>query len=487
MNDLIYTQSPKLSYSGVEIDNPHSLTIPDGVTAIVGPNGSGKSTLGRILEKGWNFGGNSIASASGEAIKVKMVEFNDIHSLANLKIEYYQQRYEATASEEVPTVAEVIARTAAQSQLPDNSNNMRLDMLLHMLDLIGREEEHINQLSSGELRKLLILNAIINPIDLLILDNPYIGLDNKSRAAVDDAISKLAEAGTGILLLTANPRDIPDFATCVVPMRDLKAYRPITEIPSMSRLRNSLGEFFDFAVDIDAIPPAPVKTEAFQSLISLNNVSVAYDNRIILKDLSWEVKDGQFWALAGPNGSGKSTLLSLICADNPKAYCNNITLFDRPRGTGETIWDIKRRIGYISPELTLQSRPSGDVLTIVAQGLNDTMGNYVKPTPPQIELARKWLGIMHLSHLADRPFFSLSTGERQMAMLARVFIKQPRLMVLDEPFHGLDCARIKAVRAIINNFAAKALAQPAKHPMALIFVSHNQEEIPECVSFTKTL
>lgn len=480
MNDLIHLQSDTLEYTGVRLANPHRITVPDGITAVVGPNGAGKSTLGNILEKGWNFRSNSIASANGKRLSVKKIEFSDIHSLAGASVEYYQQRYEATANDEVPTVAEA---------LDICRNPEKWLRYSRLFGLEGKENSRINWLSSGELRKMLITNAILDSdVDLLILDNPYIGLDRRSRAALDKAIGSLAADGIGVLLLVASPDDVPDHTACIIPMRDLNIFMPITEIPSISRMRNSLAGFFDFAVNLDEIPPRAVDSEPITTAVKLDSVAVRHGSLTILENLSWEIADGQCWALSGPNGSGKSTLLSLICGDNPQAYSNRITLFDRQRGSGESIWEIKRRIGFLSPELTLHFHPGdADVETIVAQGLNDASGAFLKPRPLQLNLARRWLSMLHIKHLGRRRLPTLSAGERQMVMIARTLIRQPRLLILDEPFHALDSARSRAVRAIINHFAARAAAEPAKYPMSLIFVSHNPAEVPECVNFTKTL
>lgn len=480
MKDLIHLQSETLEYTGVRLTNPHRITIPDGITAVIGPNGAGKSTLGNILEKGWNFRSNSLASPSAKRPSVKKIEFSDIHSLTGTSVEYYQQRYEATANDEVPTVADLL-------DLCNHAESWH--HYSHLLGLEGKENSRINWLSSGELRKMLIIRALLDSdADLLILDNPYIGLDRRSRAALDKALDSLAADGVGILLLVASPDDVPDSTTCIIPMRDLNIFTPITEIPSISRLRNSLAGFFDFAVNIDEIPPRPIDSERIATAVKLDGVAVRHGSRTILENLSWEVADGQCWALSGPNGSGKSTLLSLICADNPQAYSNRIILFDRQRGSGESIWEIKRRIGFLSPELTLHFHPGdADVETIVAQGLNDTAGAFAKPRPVQLNLARRWLSMLHIKHLGHRRLPTLSAGERQMVMIARTLIRQPRLLILDEPFHGLDSARSRAVRAIINHFAARAAAEPEKFPMSLIFVSHNPADVPECVNFTKTL
>lgn len=475
---IIQLLSPKLYYTGVMLTNPSTTNIVRGINVVIGANSSGKSTLGNILERGWNFRTNVITSPAGKP-SVKKIEFSDIHSLSGLKVEYYQQRYEATMNDEVPAVAEILG---------DKINTERWRTLTGMFHLDGIEERKINYLSSGELRKLLIINALIEPVDVLVLDNPYIGLDAASRNILNQAIDALNKNGITTVLLIANPIDIHPHATQIIPMQDMTLLPPVTDIQSLSRAQQSVMHLFDYAVNVADIPlPPAVDNEPVDVVMKITGGTVSYGGRNILEGINWEVKDGQCWGLSGPNGSGKSTLLSLIYADNPQAYSNDITLFDRRRGSGESIWDIKRRISFVSPEQTLHFHPAGDVATIVAQGLNDTTGIFIPLKPGQRELAMQWLRLLHIEHLAPRSIGTLSAGEKQMVMLARTFIKQPRLMIFDEPLHGLDYARARAARAIINHFAARSRASQGKYPLSLIFVSHYMEELPECVTFTKTL
>lgn len=478
MTPIIELKSQKLYYTGVMLSNPSPTEIVEGINVVIGANSAGKSTLGNIIEKGWNFRTNVITSPKGKPT-VKKIEFSDIHSLSGLKVEYYQQRYEATMNDEVPTVAEVMG---------DKINSRRWAELTQLFHLNGIEERKVNYLSSGELRKMLIINALIEPVDVLILDNPYIGLDASSREILNEAIDALTQKGITTILLVANPIDIHPHATQVIPMQNLTILPAIREFSSINAVKKSVMHLFDYAINIADIPlPPAMDNEPVDVVMKISNGVVNYGKRRIIENIDWEVKDGQCWGLSGPNGSGKSTLLSLICADNPQAYSNDITLFDRRRGTGESIWDIKRRISFVSPEQSLHFHPAGDVATIVAQGLNDTTGVFIPLKPGQKELAEQWLRLLHLEHLGPRSISTLSGGEKQMVMLARTFIKQPRLMIFDEPLHGLDYARARAARAIINHFAARSRASQGKYPLSIIFVSHYQEELPECITYTKTL
>lgn len=470
---LIELKSDRLYFKGMSLDNPYHAAIPEGLTVIGGANGAGKTTLANIIASGWNFRTNLITSPRGK-LTVRLLQFTDIHSLTGVGTGYYQQRFESSMNDEIPTVAEALG---------DAVNTQAWRRLTDRLRLGDIGNKRVNYLSSGELRKLLIINALTQWPDLLILDNPYIGLDEASRAILDEALKELIAQGANIILLLCNPGDLPPATDTLITIERGKINPPVNNDGNAETLRHRMAILMDYAIDTEAIPPAPVLTDRpAEVVLKLEHCEVKYGNRVILKDVDWEIRKGERWALAGPNGSGKSTLLSLVHADNPQGYSNTITLFDRPRGSGETIWDIKRRIGYISPEMHLYFNGGGNVETIVAQGLNDTVGLYVKTRPHQLELARRWLKLFHLEPLADRRFNTLSSGEQRMVLIARTLIKQPELLILDEPLHGLDSARKRAVRAVINLIASRA-----DRVMALIYVTHYRPEVPECVTHTKTL
>ena len=209
-------------------------------------------------------------------------------------------------------------------------------------------------------------------------------------------------------------------------------------------------------------------------VVSMNKVSIRYGERTILKDLDWQVRNGEHWVLSGQNGSGKSTLLSLVCADNPQSYACDISLFGNPRGSGESIWEIKRHIGYVSPEMHRSYQRDLPALRIVASGLKDSVGLYVRPTEAECEQCRWWMNIFGIGHLAERSFMKMSSGEQRLVLLARAFVKDPELLILDEPLHGLDNDNRQLAKDIIDTFCQRK-------NKTLIFVSHYKEERPKCI------
>jgi len=204
------------------------------------------------------------------------------------------------------------------------------------------------------------------------------------------------------------------------------------------------------------------------------NLDIAYGERIIQKDINWIVNKDERWALLGPNGSGKSTLLSYIFADNPLAYAKNIRLFGRKRGTGESIWEIKRRIGFTSSEMHLYYRKNVDCMTVVASGFFDSIGLFRKCNARQTLLAEELLEILHIPRLKNRSFLKISSGEQRLVLFARAIIKNPELLILDEPFHGLDADNKRRCTSIVESFAH----QDGK---SLIYVTHRKEELPGCI------
>lgn len=210
-------------------------------------------------------------------------------------------------------------------------------------------------------------------------------------------------------------------------------------------------------------------------MLRFNHVSIRYGQRTILKDLDWTVKQNEKWALSGENGAGKSTLLSLVCADNPQSYACDIELFGRKRGSGESIWDIKRHIGYVSPEMHRAYLKDLPAIDIVASGLNDSVGLYVHPRPEQRAVCEWWMDIFGIAGLKDRTFLKLSSGEQRLCLLARAFVKDPELLILDEPLHGLDDRNRQLTREIISAFCRRK-------DKTMIMVTHYAEELPDVIT-----
>lgn len=468
-NFAVGFDSPRLGYGNVVLQNPDLVTIPHGVCAILGENGAGKSTLGLVMEKGRYAYGNRLRFPKAD-MKVKMLAFTDIHALTGIEVQRYDQRLESTVNDLVPTVGEI---------LDEKALSPHWKQLCEAFSLHDTESKRVNYLSSGELRKLLIINALLSSPDLLILDNPYIGLDAASRQELDNAIRGISAAGTDIVMLLCDSADIPSYTESVVRIEKRRIFPPVTDKEAINRFREESVDSAHLPEE-NELPAGRGKAENFETAFAIEDGHLRYGSRTILENLDWTVKAGERWALTGPNGSGKSLLLSLVCADNPQAYANRITLFDRRRGSGESIWDIKDRIGYVCPEMQLYFRSSLPVEEIVVGGMRNSLSQYRKASDEELEEARTWLSLLDISHLAQRRFDELSSGEQRLVLLARTFIKQAPLMILDEPLHGLDAGRKQRVRRLIDLLVSR-------NNSSLIFVTHYSGEIPSIVTKTKTL
>ena len=464
---------------------PVEFTALDGEhIAIVGCNGGGKTMLADIL-----IGRHPLLMTSPEydfspstrelaADNIVYITFRDCYGGDNDTTYYLQQRWnQHDIDESTPTAGSLLEEAYS---LTGKDSPERREMQSHIYELFGLKallDKYIILLSSGELRKFQLAKALMATPRILIMDNPFIGLDTTTRQQLAILLSALSkEQNLQIILILAKTDDIPPFITHVVEVNNMVVGKKCTLSDYMGkkvgRRQHVLTE--DKANAIISLPNSDDEYNT-SKVVDMRNVSIRYGERTILDSLNWVVNNGERWALCGDNGSGKSTLLSLICADNPQSYACDITLFDRPRGTGETIWDIKKHIGYVSPEMHRAYNKDLPAIRIVASGLKDSVGLYVKPTDEEYETCKWWMDIFGIGKLHDRTFLSLSSGEQRLVLLARAFVKDPELLILDEPLHGLDDNNRQMVKEIITAFCQR-------RNKTLIMVSHYEEEIPECVT-----
>ena len=338
-------------------------------------------------------------------------------------------------------------------------------------------DKYVVLMSSGETRKFQLTRTLLRDPRVLILDNPFIGLDAETRNQLKELLSILSkERALQIILVLSKTDDIPEFITHVVEVKDRVVGKKLSITDYNARCR----PYPDHALSKDkkeAILALQYNSQEFHTeyVVKMNGVSIRYGNRTILDSLNWNVKNGERWALSGQNGSGKSTLLSLVCADNPQSYACDIELFGVPRGSGETIWDIKKHIGYVSPEMHRAYLRDLPAIRIVASGLKDSVGLYVKPTEKEYEICRFWMDVFGLRGQEERTFLKLSSGEQRLVLLARAFVKDPELLILDEPLHGLDNTNRILVKDVIETFCQRK-------NKTLIMVTHYAEELPECIT-----
>ena len=441
--------------------------------AIVGENASGKSMLVETLTGKWPLlYGNEVqyhfrhATSPLISDNLKYIAFRDAYGDADAHY-YYQQRWNSQDVEDVQTVMEL---------LPTSSDEAFTHQLFELFDMYPLLDKPIVFLSSGELRKFQLTRVLMNRPQVLVMDNPFVGLDTGTRIQLKELIRRLIqEIHLQVILVLSKTDEIPDFITHVVLVHD-KVCEPKITLNEYLSNRPILPTHILSEEKGQRILDLPYRSDSIHAdeIVKLSKVSIRYGERTILKDLDWTVMCGEKWALRGDNGSGKSTLLSLVCADNPQSYACDIALFGRKRGTGESIWEIKKHIGYVSPEMHRAYLKNLPTIDIVASGLHDSVGLYRRSTEIEKQQCAWWMDIFGISSLCYRNFMQLSSGEQRLALLARAFVKDPELLILDEPLHGLDVRNRQMVKDIIEKFCQRK-------DKTLILVTHYPEELPHCI------
>ena len=463
---------------------PVNFELCDGEhIAIVGRNGCGKSMfvdmiVGRhpllMHDPEYDFSPSDKEMVSDN---IRYITFRDSYGGDNDRTYYLQQRWnQQEIDENTPTVGAKLEEAFA---LAGKDTPERRQMQKHIYELFHMEhllDKYIILLSSGELRKFKLASTLFADPRVLIMDNPFIGLDAETRDQLKELLHVLStERALQIILVLSKTDDIPDFITHIVEVKDMVVLPKVTREEYLENLAPIPAHVLD-EERAQAIIDLPYKTEEYhtQEVVKMNKVSIRYGKRTILKELDWTVMNGERWALSGQNGAGKSTLLSLVCADNPQSYACDIALFGNSRGSGESIWDIKKHIGYVSPELHRAYQRDISAIRIVASGLKDSVGLYVKPTGDDLEKCKFWMHIFGLDGLEDRTFLKMSSGEQRLILLARAFVKDPELLILDEPLHGLDNTNRRLVKDVIETFCKR-------DNKTMIMVTHYKEELPACI------
>ncbi|MBO9572336.1 MAG: ATP-binding cassette domain-containing protein [Chitinophagaceae bacterium] len=418
------------------------------IWAVTGESGSGHSELLQQLD----------------TKKAERVSFrHNFRNLSNTTDFYYQQRYNALDSDDAPTVSEHL------SNLSGNPGYWTQEKIIEKFNLTPLLDEQVIKLSNGETKRVLIGSALIKNPEILLLDHPLTGLDINTRKEFTNLLNEITRSGIRILIATT-PFDIPEAVTHIAVMKNSAIiHRDIKE--------KFNPKAFDFIHEININEQALKELltgstiTPFNIIVGMKNVTISYDDRAILDNINWMVKQGERWVLSGPNGAGKSTLLSLITGDNPQAYANDIILFDRKRGTGESIWDIKKQTGFVSPELYQYFPTDSSCLHVIESGFYDTIGLFRATDPEKEKICIRWMELLQIDKYVNIFFNRVPGSVQRLCLLARALVKNPALMILDEPTQGLDSFQQQYFTRLIELIGRLT-------NVTIIYVSHYQQHIP---------
>ena len=447
--------------------------------AILGPNSSGKTTLAKLLlghlpycgvikrdEKISNFA--EIAHVSLEQQKILVAR------------EEKKDRYEEYSGNEEHLL------TGREYMDPEGKNSNATLKIAEKLGLKPLLENPMRYYSNGETRKTLIGKALLSDPKMLILDEPFEGLDFNSVIWLKQTISSLIRKGLAILLISNRVEDLVPEITHVLCLKSGEVFAKGERAYVLTQERIELlyeNRKFEEKKEENLLLTNEVQESNTlkkninrdqDAIILMRKVNVRYGNKVVLENFNWTVKKGENWKIVGPNGAGKSTLLSLITADNLQVYSNEIHMFGKQRGTGESIWDIKRRIGNVSSEFQVQYRESVSVLKVVLSGFFDTIGLYQTVTVKQKETAQNWMKFLEIENLAKIDFNRLSYGQQRLVLIARALVKSPALLILDEPCQGLDRANRNRVLTLIDQIGHQSATQ-------IIYVTHVASDQLNCI------
>jgi molybdate transport system ATP-binding protein len=468
MNELIVeVEGATVIRDGRTIFSNLDWSLREGETwAIVGPTGSGKTTFAEMLLGRHQVRGGGVhwplldrLRQAGRRVDypsqvIAHVSFKEESRLFSYVGHYYQQRFEFADSDEPLSLNQFLRTSKATSD--------ELLTVAEQLGIAGQLTQPFMTLSNGQTRRARLARALITKPELLILDDPFIGLDARGRSDLSELLAELVRGERRVMLICREDAT-PSWVTNVLHCGTGKSWRT----GGVSPLKGTISGLAPHVQQ--AISLLPTKGDA---QVELNSVSVIHAGRAILDKVSWTVRAGERWAVVGPNGSGKTTLLSLLCGDHPQAYSNDVRLFGRQRGTGETIWDVKRNVGLVSPEFHLYFTEPLTAERTVAAGFFDVVAD--RPTTlEQTARVRELFAAFGITHLLDRQFRCLSTGEQRLVLLLRALVKRPPLLILDEPFQGFDSALVERSRAWLD--------RELGDDQTLLFVSHDLQELPECV------
>ncbi len=351
----------------------------------------------------------------------------------------------------------------------------RVGAVLRACGLTRHASREFLSLSYGQKRLALLARALVQDPDWLLLDELYNGLDAHYRRRIAAVLDAARRRGQSWVATAHRAADVPRGTRCLLELEQGR-------VRSMQRLR--AADLVELAArageDVRAPrrrnaakPRAPRKGAAARAgagaslLARLSRVDLYVEYRPVLRDVNWELRRGEHWAVYGANGAGKSSFLKLLYGDLSPALGGSIERGGFPRGTPIAEW--KRRIGYVSPELQSDYAVDVSVLDLVASGRHASIGLVDAPSAQDLGAARRWLKFFGLMREARRRPRELSYGQLRRALIARAMAAGPRALLLDEPLTGLDPRQRDIMKRLLERLMGR---------LTLVIAVHHPEDLP---------
>ncbi len=444
--------------------------------AVIGPNGAGKTALAQAL------------AGMAPVVRGRLIRHYDPKHSRPIGYVSFELHQELVAREARAADIQSMAKTPNLTLVgdlisappgPEPGYGSGLNDIAAAFGVDHLLEREILTLSAGEMRKTLLVRAVLKSPLMMILDEPFDGLDVPSRAQLAETIERLMQRGIQIVLVTHRVQEVLPGITHVLAIQDGRVQSgPIDDETLLRRFFLSGSTWSGPEAPGRRVKRETPRTGAKRSpeiLIQMNQVTVKYNDHPVIDRLDWEVRRGEQWAVTGPNGAGKTTLMALITGDHPQAYANTIHIMGRQRGSGETVWDIKRDTGMVSSEFQIRYQKPLAGLEAVISGFFDSVGLYRQASSTQRRTALHWMARLGISYLAERPMKRMSFGERRLVLLARALVKSPALLILDEPCQGLDVSNKTRFLDLIDRIGQNGWSH-------LIYTTHHEDEMPGCIT-----